>query len=228
LKDKSPQRRRSEKQENSRIMDPTYFAGTSGRFDRGHPCYVDTEGHLHDIDYRPFPKISSTSNSHFGDEGFRTPSDLKRAQASSLLQSTSRTPYWETFRPAQYLDEEDPTESLKNISTSFNTAEQQACVYQSYAEHSDRYKSNFRLRFERATRSSPEKVLSDVEDGEGDDGGDDKGSQVGAELCGGKEGRRGSRQTETLKTTWVKAKFGAHLKFIRMQRRLDTFLHKKK
>jgi len=207
-------------------MDPTYLAGTSGIFNHGYPCFVDTEGHLHDIDYAPFPKISPTSNSHFGDGGFQTPPDLKRARASSPLRSSARVPYWETFRPAQHSDEEDPAASSKNISTSFDAAERQACVYQSYAEHSDQCKSSLRLRFERATRSSSAKAFVDVEDGEGDDGDDDdqRGSHA---VIGDKERRRGSRPTETLKTTWAKAKLNAHLKFIRVQRRLEHYIHKK-
>ena len=232
FRDKSPQRRRSEKQENSRIMDPLYFAGTSDKFNRGYPCYVDSDGHLHDIDYRPFPKISSTSKPHFSDGGFQTPSDFKRAQASSFPQSSSsRTPYWETFMLAQHLDEEDPTESSQNIPTSFNTAEQQqACVYQSYAEYSDQCKSNWRLRLEHATRCSPTKVFAGVEDGEGEDGEDDdeeKESHVVAGLSGDKERRRGSRPTETLKTTWAKAKFSTHLTLIRAQRRFKRYIHNK-
>jgi len=210
-------------------MDPLYFAGTSDRFNRGYPCYVDSDGHLHDIDYRPFPKISSTSKPHFGDGGFQPPSDFKRAQTSSFPQSSySRTPYWETFTLAQHLDEEDPTESSRNIPTSFNTAEQQqACVYQSYAEYSDQFKSNWRLRLEHATRCSPMKVFAGVEDGEGDDGDDDeeKESHVVAELSDDKERRRGSRPTETLKTTWAKAKLSTHLTLIRAQRQFKRYIH---
>ncbi|KAJ3562518.1 hypothetical protein NP233_g9518 [Leucocoprinus birnbaumii] len=103
-----PSRRRSvETQEILRIMDPSYLSPQSyfssanphptRRLSEDYNCYVDAQGHLHDIDYRPFPTIHPVSPHSNGSRLSPT-----RSHSSPLPRPRSpQVPYWETFSVSQ-------------------------------------------------------------------------------------------------------------------------------
>lgn len=237
-----------------RIMDPSYLSPqTYSTIDRtsahrrlsGDFCYVDAQGHLHDIDYRPFPLIRSDSP-HMGGREFKdTPNGgsgrppPKHSHTSPLPRPRSpQVPYWETFTLAQQDEYSDDPEEATSDFICNNSRSYQVDTHYSHAEHTSRYPVYLCAdslgvgvdeQTERKLLTKPqEKAASGVKNDLGKaicgvvyGNKEDNNVQVQdheAETRGDEERSRTNSPKQKLHQVWIATRFDMRLRMIRSQR----------
>ncbi|KXN86250.1 hypothetical protein AN958_10303 [Leucoagaricus sp. SymC.cos] len=231
-------------------MDPSYLSpqrpqvnGQSAkRRNSGDYYYVDELGHLHDIDYRPFPPVypQTSLESKREDEDISPRSPPKRFHTSPNPRPRSpQVPYWETFTFPQH-DEPEEVDPFATIGRSCIPPHSSRGIERreydiSYTDRAtsypiDGYATTSRVQADERTGrrvlTKPWNRKASVVERTGIEGGtdiqneedEDKGMpSVATAQANGRLGTMPLSPKQKLKRTWVTTRFSMHLKVIRTQ-----------